>query len=86
VTLGGTITSWNLHRMTGRRLDEVKRDELLKRIPVVVLTSSSAAHDVIKSYNLEADCYATKPVDLSAFQTIVGETSRFWFTVVRLPA
>ena len=80
------ILDLNLPRKTGREvLAEVKQDEDLKRIPVVVLTSSAAEQDVVQSYNVGANCYVTKPVDLRAFQVIVRDTSNFWFTIVRLP-
>jgi CheY-like chemotaxis protein len=66
-------------------LAEIRADPELKHIPVVVLTSSTAEQDVVKSYQLGANCYVTKPVDLQAFQTIISQTGGFWFTVVRLP-
>lgn len=76
----------NLPRKSGHEvLREVKGNEDLKQIPVVVLTSSDAERDVLKSYKLGANCYVKKPLDLSAFQEIVGQTGRFWFTIVRLP-
>ena len=77
----------NLPRKGGHEvLREMKEDDELKRIPVVVLTSSEAERDIEQSYALGASCYVTKPVDLEAFQEIVGRTGMFWFTVVRLPA
>lgn len=76
----------NLPRKSGREvLREIKQDEALKQIPVVVLTSSDADRDIVESYRLGANCYVTKPVDLEAFQKIVGQTGNFWFTIVRLP-
>lgn len=57
----------------------------IAHIPVVVLTSSDAERDVVKSYSLGANCYVTKPVGLDAFQSIVRSIESFWFTVVRLP-
>lgn len=76
----------NLPRMDGRQVLEAMRgDPALKRIPVVVLTSSDAELDIAKSYELGANCYVTKPVGLDAFQSIVRSVEGFWFTVVKLP-
>ncbi|MEO8393114.1 MAG: response regulator [Chloroflexota bacterium] len=76
----------NLPRKTGIEvLAEIKEDERLKRIPVVILTTSSAEDDIVKSYNLHANCYITKPVDLAQFINIVQSIEDFWFTIVRLP-
>jgi CheY-like chemotaxis protein len=76
----------NLPRKSGREvLREIKEDEELKRIPVVILTSSEAERDIAQSYALGANCYVTKPVDLRTFQDIVGQLGVFWFTVVKLP-
>lgn len=76
----------NLPKMTGRQvLAAIKEDPSLRSIPVVVLTSSSAEVDVVQSYSLGANCYVTKPVDLTAFQEIVQAVEGFWFTVVKLP-
>ena len=76
----------NMPRMDGREvLQELKNDESLKTIPVVVLTSSEADEDVIKSYCLHANCFITKPVDIDAFGSIVRAIDDFWFSVVRLP-
>jgi chemotaxis family two-component system response regulator Rcp1 len=76
----------NLPRMDGRELlARLKTDESLKRIPVVILTTSRAEEDIIQSYNLHANCYITKPVDLSQFITVVKSIEDFWFTVVKLP-
>lgn len=66
-------------------LAEMKADPTLRRIPVVVLTSSDAEEDVIKSYDLQASAYVTKPVDLAGFAKIVRGIEDFWFTVVRFP-
>jgi CheY-like chemotaxis protein len=77
----------NLPRMNGRQvLASVKGDADLRGIPVVVLTSSSAEQDIVQSYNLGANCYVIKPVDLKAFQSIVKQVEDFWFAVVKLPA
>jgi CheY-like chemotaxis protein len=76
----------NLPRKSGREvLEEIKSDEDLKRIPVVVLTTSDDESDILASYNLHANCYITKPVDLSRFITIVKNIKDFWFTIVKLP-
>jgi chemotaxis family two-component system response regulator Rcp1 len=76
----------NLPRLSGREvLAEIKGDRALQAIPVVVLSSSDAEQDVLKSYQLGASCYVTKPVGLEAFQSIVRSIESFWFTVVKLP-
>ena len=76
----------NLPRMDGRQvLQKIKEDESLKSIPVVVLTTSDAEDDVLRSYNLHANCYITKPVDLDQFLTIVRSIENFWLSVVKLP-
>jgi CheY-like chemotaxis protein len=76
----------NLPRMSGRELlAEIKHDPALGVIPVVILTSSDAEQDIVKSYQLGANCYVTKPVGLEAFQSIVRSVEHFWLTVVKLP-
>jgi CheY-like chemotaxis protein len=76
----------NLPKKDGREvLAVVKRDSELKQIPVVVLTTSKAEEDVLKSYELHANCYVTKPVDLEKFIQVVQSIDRFWLTVVTLP-
>ena len=76
----------NLPKVGGREvLALIKTEPELKEIPVVVLTSSDAEHDIVKSYQLGANCYVTKPVGLVAFQSIVQAIEGFWFTVVKLP-
>ena len=76
----------NLPRKDGREvLAEIKADPSLMRIPVVVLTTSSAEQDIFKSYKLHANCYITKPVDLDQFVQVVKSIDDFWLTVVRLP-
>lgn len=76
----------NLPRKDGREvLAEMKADATLKRIPVVVLTTSQAEEDVLKAYNLCANCYITKPVDFDQFVKIVQSIESFWFTIVKLP-
>ncbi|MFA6223775.1 MAG: response regulator [Desulfomonilaceae bacterium] len=76
----------NLPRKDGREvLAEIKADEDLKSIPVVILTSSVAEEDVLKSYNLHANCYITKPIDLSQFFKVVRAIEAFWLGIVALP-
>jgi len=76
----------NLPRKSGREvLAEIKTDEDLMRIPVVILTTSKAEEDILKSYNSHANCYITKPVDLEQFIKVVQATENFWFTIVTLP-
>jgi CheY-like chemotaxis protein len=76
----------NLPKKDGRRvLEEIKSDEELKMLPVVILTTSSAEEDILKTYNLGANCYITKPVGLAQFTKIVQALDDFWFTVVKLP-
>lgn len=77
----------NLPKKDGREvLAEIKNDDDLQHIPVVVLTTSQADQDIIKSYKLHANCYVTKPVDFDEFVKIVQSIEHFWFTVVKLPA
>jgi len=76
----------NLPRKDGREvLDEIKSDPQLRRIPVVILTTSRAEEDVLKSYNLHANCYITKPIDLSQFMKVVKSIEDFWLSIVVLP-
>ena len=76
----------NLPRKDGREvLAEIKSDDDLKRIPVVILTSSRDEEDILKSYNLHANCYITKPMDLNQFIKVVKSIEDFWFTIVKLP-
>ena len=76
----------NLPKKDGREvLAEIKVDERLKRIPVVVLTSSSAEQDILETYDLHANCYITKPVNLDQFSAVVRAIEEFWFTIVKLP-
>ena len=76
----------NLPKKDGREvLEDIKSDESLKRIPVVVLTTSKAEEDVLRTYNLHANCYVTKPVDLEKFIVVVKSIDAFWLTVVTLP-
>ena len=76
----------NLPKKDGREvLSEIKNDDSLRKIPVVILTTSKAEEDVLKSYDLHANCYVTKPVDLDKFIIVVQSIDRFWLTVVTLP-
>jgi CheY-like chemotaxis protein len=76
----------NLPKKDGREvLKEIKTDEQLRRIPVVVLTTSSAEQDILKTYDLHANCYITKPVNLDQFTAVVKAIEEFWFTIVKLP-
>jgi chemotaxis family two-component system response regulator Rcp1 len=83
---GMILLDLNLPKKDGREvLAEIKRDEDLKRIPVVVLTISKDEEDVLKSYNLHANCFITKPIDLAQFLKVVRSIEEFWLTIVRLP-
>ena len=76
----------NLPRMDGREtLKEIKADENLRRIPVIVLTTSESESDILKCYNLGASCYISKPVGFEDFLKIVRLLEDFWFTVVKMP-
>jgi CheY-like chemotaxis protein len=76
----------NLPRKDGREvLADIKADDSLRRIPVVVLTTSKAEEDILKTYDLHANCYITKPVDLEQFIEVIKSIDDFWLTVVRLP-
>ena len=76
----------NLPRKDGREvLAEIKADDDLKLIPVVVLTTSQAEEDILRAYGSHANCYITKPVDLAKFMTVVKSIEHFWFAIVRLP-
>ena len=76
----------NLPRMDGGEvLAEIKQDEELKRIPVVILTTSSAEADVLRSYNLNANCFITKPINMVEFLKVVTGIQDFWLTIVTLP-
>jgi CheY-like chemotaxis protein len=76
----------NLPKKDGREvLMDIKNDKELKRIPVVVLTTSVAEKDILKSYDLHANCYITKPVDFDQFITVVKSIEDFWLKIVKLP-
>jgi CheY-like chemotaxis protein len=76
----------NLPKKDGREvLEEIKGDPALKTIPVVILTTSSSEADILRSYQLHANCYITKPVGLEGFLTVVKSIDSFWLSVVKLP-
>ncbi|NDQ55532.1 MAG: response regulator [Acidipila sp.] len=76
----------NLPRMDGREvLTHIKEDENLKTIPTVILTTSEAEADIVKSYELQANCYLSKPVQLDAFESLVKSINDFWLTKAKLP-
>jgi CheY-like chemotaxis protein len=80
------ILDLNLPKKDGREvLAEIKNDDNLKRIPVVILTISKAEEDILKTYNLHANCYVTKPLDLDQFMKVVKSIEDFWLTIVKLP-
>lgn len=80
------ILDLNLPKIDGREvLARIKADNDLKRIPVVVLTISRADEDILKSYNLHANCFITKPIDLNQFMKVVKAIEDFWFSIVTLP-
>lgn len=77
----------NLPRMDGREvLSRIKDDDQLKTIPTVILTTSDAEADITKSYQLKANCYLTKPVQLDQFESLVKSINEFWLTKARLPS
>ena len=77
----------NLPKKDGREvLSEIKSDPALRRIPVVVITSSEAEQDILQTYDLHVNCYVTKPVDLDQFIKVVRSIEDFWLTIVRLPS
>jgi len=76
----------NMPRKNGREvLAEVKQDPELRRIPVVIMTSSDDEKDILAAYNLHVNCYVTKPVDLDQFINVVKSIEHFWFSIVKLP-
>ncbi|GBG13217.1 two-component system response regulator [Novimethylophilus kurashikiensis] len=77
----------NLPKKDGREvLAEIKTDPVLKRIPVVIITSSEAEQDILRTYDLHANCYVTKPVDLDQFIKVIQSIESFWLTIVKLPS
>ncbi len=81
-----TLLDLNMPRMDGRQvLAQIKNDESLKTIPIAILTTSESEADIAKSYQLHANCYLCKPVQLSAFEGLVKSINDFWLTKARLP-
>jgi chemotaxis family two-component system response regulator Rcp1 len=84
---GLILLDLNLPKKDGRAiLAEIKADDSLKTIPVLILTMSSADADILSSYQLRANCYITKPVDLDGFTRVVRSVDNFWFSLVQLPS
>jgi two-component system, chemotaxis family, response regulator Rcp1 len=76
----------NLPKRDGREvLQEIKAHETLRRIPVVILTTSQAEEDILKTYDLHGNCYISKPVDLNQFIRVIKSIEEFWLTIVKLP-
>ena len=76
----------NLPKKSGQEiLNEIKSNELTRHIPVVVLTTSKKEEDILRSYNLHANCFVSKPIDLNQFQEVVSAIEGFWFSIVKLP-
>lgn len=76
----------NLPKKDGREvLDDIKNDPDLKRIPVIILTTSTAEEDIVKTYNSNANCFVSKPVDLDEFISVIKSIENFWLTIVKLP-
>ena len=76
----------NLPGMSGQEiLREIRSDDSIKHIPIVVLTTSDADEDILKSYQLGANCYVQKPIGIREFQQMLNALEKFWFTVVKLP-
>jgi len=83
---GLILLDLNLPKKDGRQvLAEIKVARNLKRIPVVILTTSKAEQDIIKTYDLHANCYITKPVDLEKFIAVLRSVQHFWLSIVKLP-
>jgi CheY-like chemotaxis protein len=83
---GIILLDLNLPKRSGIEvLEEIKRDDELKHIPVVVLTSSQAEQDILNSYNFHANCFISKPLDLEQFLQVVQSIKDFWLTIVKLP-
>jgi CheY-like chemotaxis protein len=81
------ILDLNLPRKDGREvLAEIKNDQALKNIPIVIMTISQAEEDILRCYDLHANCYITKPIDLNQFIKVVKSIEDFWFTTVSLPS
>ncbi len=77
----------NLPKKNGLEvLEEIKADEMLRTIPVIILTTSDAEHDILKGYSLHANCFVLKPVDFDEFIKVIGLINQFWFQTVKLPS
>lgn len=77
----------NLPKLDGRQvLQRIKKDDKLRSIPVVILTTSKAEEDILKSYKLHANCYVTKPIDLDQFMKVIRSIEDFWLSIVKLPS
>lgn len=77
----------NLPKKDGREvLEDIKSDESLSLIPVVILTTSEAEKDIVKSYKLHANCYVSKPIGIDQFVEVIKAIENFWFTIVKLPS
>lgn len=86
ITPSLTLLDLNMPRKDGREvLQEIKQDEFLATIPVVILTTSQAEEDIVRSYQLHANCFISKPVDLKQFLKVVQTIDEFWFAIVTLP-
>jgi len=86
VTPDLVLLDLNLPLKNGKEvLEEIKSDDDLKRIPVVILTTSKSEEDILKSYNLHANCFITKPIDLSQFIKVIKSIESFWLSIVKLP-
>jgi DNA-binding response OmpR family regulator len=81
-----TLLDLNMPRKDGREvLAEIKKDEKLKTLPIVIFTTSDAEVDIVKSYQMHANCYLCKPVQLTAFKSLVKGINDFWLTKAKLP-
>jgi len=81
-----TLLDLNMPRMDGRQvLAEIKKDQKLKTLPIVILTTSESEGDIVKSYQLHANCYLCKPVQLTEFESLVRSINDFWLTRAKLP-
>lgn len=77
----------NLPKKNGLEvLEEIKKHEVLRTIPVIILTTSDAEHDILKGYSMHANCFIIKPVDFDEFIRVIGLIEQFWFNVVKLPS
>ncbi len=86
VTPDLVLLDLNLPLKNGKEvLEEIKSDDDLKRIPVVILTTSKSEEDILKSYNLHANCFITKPIDLNQFVKVIKSIESFWLSIVKLP-